>query len=240
MHARSLVLLSAACLGFVCFDTEAALVSFASDTQPSQPTFFGDGAGLLDGPGVTNVVLLIDDDNGPLPALEIPAEFRVFTLLGAAVSTPIGGGFLHTHTISTGTAFGFFDAGGNPLLTATIAAGGVLTSIGGPNAWGGTATIQASDAAGAITYQWHGAENPAYGLFAGLSVGYDDAAFTLSNLRTFPSGPPGIPLSGGRPGGAWSAEGSFSGTMHFVPGPGTYAFVAPAMTVLTRRRRARR
>jgi hypothetical protein len=123
-------------------------------------------------------------------------------------------------------------------LTATIATGGVVTSLGAANAWGGTATIQASDSAGSITYQWHGADNPAYGLFNGLSVGYDDATFTLSNLRSIPSGAPGISLSGGRPGGVWSAEGSFSGTMHFVPGPGVWALLMPAVAMVARRRRA--
>jgi MYXO-CTERM domain-containing protein len=222
----------------------ASLFSFASDTDHTSSTFGGAGQFLSDANDSTDrVTLLIDDDNGPLPALAFAGlEFQFSGRLTYVASVAMGGGrFLHTYNIDGlqgGPAtFGFFNPNGTPVLTATFE-GGVFAAQGGAADWGSAAGIQAGDITGQVTYTWHGATNAAYGLFSGQSsIGLDDAAFTLTFLNT--AGVPGAPLGAAAPypTSEWRSEGSYSGSARFVPSPGALTLAGLGAAFLARRRR---
>lgn len=220
----------------------ATTFSFASDVDHTSFTFAGFGQVLRDAQDRSDpVTLLIDDDNGPLPALSLNLEFQFDAMLTHVASIPVGGGqLLHTYSLSgsqgPAASFGFYDAFGAPVLTAQFI-GGIFSADGSAATWGSTAGVQAGDITGQVVYTWHGADVPAYGLFTGQSVGLDDAAFTLSFLQT--AGGPGVGIgpTAPYPSSEWSSEGSFSGTAHFVPAPGLVSLAGLSFGLLGRRRR---
>lgn len=237
-----IAMLSAVGLLLAAGSANATTFSFASDVDHTSFTFAGFGQVLRDAQDRTDPVsLLIDDDNGPLPALSFDLEFQFDALLTHVASIPVGGGqFLHTYSLggSQGPAasFGFYDALGAPVLTAQFV-GGIFSADGTAATWGSTAGVQAGDITGQVVYTWHGADMPAYGLFTGQSVGLDDAAFTLSFLQS--ASGPGVSLGSTAPYPVeqWASEGSFSGTAHFVPAPGLVSLAGMSLGFMGRRRR---
>lgn len=213
--------------------------SFASDVASAVPTFEGQANN-----GVINNVrvptnLFVDDANGPLPTLEYDTSFYVdFQMTYSGSFNLPGGQVLHTYGID-----GSFRFQASTVMEVTIE-DGVLTALGDANGWGSTATIQASSLSGSnVTYEWQSASQPAYNLFTGSSTSdMTDAAFTLTNIFSFPAGAGGvagvtIDAQTGLPNVAWESEGSYSGSAFFVPAPGTAIIAGLGIATLGRRRR---
>lgn len=225
---------------------QATTFSFASDSDNSNFTWAGIRNTVTNGdsPQTNAITLVIDDENGPAPALTYSVSFSAGFQISYSASVAVGGGrYLHTYDVNAsvpeGAAqFSFLNPDGSVLLTATFT-GGSLSSLGTQGAWGSTGGIDATDITGQVQYTWNGPDLPAYGLFHGQSsVGIDDATFTLTNLQTVGGGP-GVALgSGGLPGDQWVAEGSYSGTARFVPAPGALALMGVGGLLVGRRRRA--
>jgi hypothetical protein len=235
MSHRALAILAVGC---AVSSSQAALFSFASDNDHTSWTFTGAGNMVADAQDPLDPqILLVDDHNGPLPAIPFAVEFEADFTIGYLASVPLGGGaFVHNYSLN-GT-FSFLDAAGNVLLGATVE-NGALTAIGGMNSWYSTSTIQANDnpEGGSVTYVWNGNAITGYDLLPGPSQGRDDMAFTLTSLnangmdvmldpQTF------LPIS------EWNSEGSYSGTgRNFIPAPGAAMIAALGGLVALRRRR---
>jgi MYXO-CTERM domain-containing protein len=230
--------LSALVVAGIAGSANAAYFSFASDNDHRSWTFAGNGANVRDANDATDPqLLLIDDNNGVLPSLPFDVEFDANFTIGFSGSVPLGNGaFVHNYVLN-GTFT--FTAAGLPLLSATVS-NGALTAIGTQTQWFSTATLQGSDypgnPGGAVTYTWSGPAAPGYGLFPGQSIGPDDMAFTLSVINS--SLPRGVSLGDNMlPSGAWTAEGSYSGSSNFVPAPGALALLGVGGLMVSRRRR---
>lgn len=216
----------------------AGIFSFASDNDHTSFTFTGFGGSVGDAADSTDVFeLFIDDDNGPLPPLTYEVEFEAAFSIAYAGSVDLGGG-LFVHSYFLDGEFGYYDtASGDPILTAIIGHG-ALTALGTAGSWLSTSTVLGADGpASDVTYVWHGSDIPDYGLFTGASVGPDDdAAFTLTFLQH--DGGSGVGLDSAMlPESQWVSEGSYSGTAHFIPAPGSMALLAGTGLMLGRRRR---
>jgi hypothetical protein len=234
MSHRALAVLAVGCL---VSSSQAALFSFASDNDHTSWTFTGSGASVRDAQDLLDPqILLVDDHNGPLPAIPFAVEFQADFQIGYLASVPLGGGtFIHNYSLN-GT-FSFLDATGNTLLSATVS-NGALTALGGALSWYSTATIQANDNAsgGSVTYTWNGNAIPGYDLLPGQSQGNDDMAFTLSSLN-FNAMDVLLDDQTHLPRDQWSSEGSYSGTArNFIPAPGA-AMIAGIGGLLALRRR---
>lgn len=221
----------------VATTANAALFSFASDVDSGSFTFVGGAGGVIDAQDPTDTQLLfIDDNNGPLPTIPLEVEFEAAFQMAYVASVPVTGNtFVHTYALAG--VFGFFSPTGAPILTATLT-GGALTALGSATAWGTSETIQVNDiGAGEITYTWWGPDLPAYGIYAGDSIGPDDAAFTLT--LTLSPGGFGVPLDPqtGLPAAIWTSEGSYSGSAFFIPTPGAAALAGIGLMGISRRRR---
>ena len=218
--------------------------SFASDSDNTSFTWQGAGNTIQNANSDGNhLTLVIDDGNGPAPALTYDVSFFAGFSIASTGSIPAGGGrFLHTYGVnaSANEAAGSFEfrlANGDTLLSATIVAGS-FSALGTQGAWGTAAGLAATDNATAhVEHVWNGPDLPAYGLFHGAhSQGIDDAAFTFTFLQNA-AGAPGVGLDGEVP-GQWFAEGSYSGTANFVPAPGAMALLGLGGLAMARRRRA--
>lgn len=222
-----------ATLGLLAGSANAALFSFASDTNQTDFTFAGFGNQVSDAQDPTDpVVLLVDDDNGPLPALAFNVEFDADFTIQHRGSTQIAPG-IFTHSYRLDGTYQFSNATG-VLLRVTIAEG-AMVALGQQATWGSTDTILGSDDPGSVTYEWFGGDLPGYGVFNGTSIGNDDAAFTLTFLQT--AAGLGVGLDANfLPNNEWKSEGSYSGTAFFVPAPGALALLGAAGLVARRRR----
>lgn len=225
---------------------QAAFISFASDNDHASYTFRGNN-GLLASAADTldPQVLLLDDNNGVLPALAFNTNFIADFQINYIGSTglPLPGKYVHSYNFSG--SFSFVDAGTGAALLNGAIQGGVVTAVGSgtgpvsPTSWDDTATIQFSDRFGVVTYTWFGADLPAYGLRTGFSSTVDDdGAFTLTSLSRLAGGL-GISLNPqtGLPNAEWHSEGSFSGRTTIVPAPGSLALCGLAAAMVVRRRR---
>lgn len=222
-------------LAAVAGTAQAALFSFASDTNQTDFTFGGLGNSVNDAQDPFDpVVLLVDDDNGPLAPLTFDVEFDADFRISHQGSTQIAPG-IFTHSYALDGTFSFTGATG--LLLRVDITGGAMVALGGQNAWGSTDTILGSDDPGTVTYNWFGGDLPAYGVFNGESIGVDDAAFTLTFLQTALGAGVGLDPTTRLPTASWNSEGSFSGTAFFVPAPGASALLALAGLTAMRRRR---
>lgn len=225
--------------------SQAGLLSFASDFSDNSWTFFGENHGdhfaIEDQIDISDpMTLLIDDDNGMLDPLSFQVDFNAHMDLDYLSSTDLGGGlFLHTYAISEVNLGWFNDSGA---VMEIIVDGGIVTVLGGQSSWGSTATIQASDTTGSVTYT-SSIDAPDYGIFVGDSVGNDDFAFTLTAINTSGSIPydfsnPGVDLGSDMlPATDFYAEGSFSGSARFVPAPASTLLLAGAGLFGIRRKR---
>lgn len=225
---------------------QAATFSFASDNLPFDPMFRGTGGSVF-GPGAANqpVILLVDDNNGPAPALSFQTQFVASFSINYLGSTamPMPGKFAHNYGVS-GT-FLFRDFNTSAMIMSASLQGGLLTVVGDganlvtPTSWDDAGAMSFSSAWATVIYTWSAADLPAYGLFAGgTPVGPRDGSFTLTALNT--AGVPGTPLNpaNGLPSAPlWTSEGSFSGMANFIPAPGALALTGLAAASLLRRRR---
>jgi len=240
MRLGAIVLLTSLTAGLA--SAQSVTFSFASDVASAEPTFEGDA-----NTGVINNIrvptgLLVDDANGPLPTLSYDTRFYVdFQMTYSGSFNLPGGQVLHTYAIDGN--FRFLGGGDGQVMTVDVS-DGVLTALGNANGWGSTATIQASSIAGSsVNYTWQNATQAAYGLFMGASSSdMTDAAFTLTNIFSFPAGAAGVPgvtidAQTGLPNVAWESEGSYSGSAFFVPAPGTVAVAGLGLAAMGRRRR---
>jgi hypothetical protein len=232
MSHRALAIIAVGC---AVSSSQAALFSFASDNDASSFTFTGGGASVTDANDPTDPqILLIDDDNGPLPAIPMAVEFGANFTIAYLASVPLSGGaFVHNYSLN-GT-FSFVDGSGNPLINATVT-NGALTVIGGSLSWFSTATIQGNDNPdGSVVYTWSGPAMPGYGLLPGDSQGPDDMAFSLSALN-LGGGLVNLDANTHLPAQGWFSEGSFSGRTT-IPAPGAAAIAALGGLLALRRRR---
>lgn len=235
MSHRALAVLAVGCL---VSSSQAALFSFASDNDHSSWTFTGNGGLVADAQDPLDPqILLVDDHNGPLPAIPFAVEFQANFTIAYIASVPLGGGaFIHNYSLN-GT-FSYVDATGNTLLSATVS-NGALTAMGGALSWYSTATLQASDNAegGSVVYTWNGAAVPGYDLLPGSSQGSDDMSFTLTALNAAGLNVTLDPQTH-LPVERWNSEGSYSGTArNFIPTPGAAMIAALGGLVAARRRR---
>ena len=235
MSHRALAVLAVGCL---VSSSQAALFSFASDNDHTSWTFTGSGGTISDANDPTDPqILLVDDHNGPLPAIPFAVEFQASFTIGFLASVPLGGGaFVHNYSLN-GT-FSFVDGTGNTLLSATVT-NGAFTALGGALSWYSTGTIQANDngTGGSVAYTLNGAAIPGYDLQPGPSQGEDDMAFTLSALNLNNMDVVLDPQTH-LPTGEWDSEGSYSGTArNFIPAPGAAMIAALGGLVALRRRR---
>lgn len=247
MVAGGLVLAGAAS------QAHATFFSFASDSNPTTFTFggtAGNGSGAFlvsDFSRPNSYTLLIDDDNGALPAIALTVEFHASLTASAGQSINIGGTrYLHTYDV-TGT-FGFFDAQGNALLTATIGpSAGTLVVPGTAGAWSTSGAVLGADSFADVTYTVSqelidllgGATEAAkYGLALGPTAPdkHDDFGFDLTVINGTPNGQ-GVALDvqTKAPTSAWQSESSFSGSS--VPAPGIAGMLLGAAMIGARRRR---
>jgi hypothetical protein len=230
-------LIGTAVVAGLAASANAGIFSFASDNDHTSFTFTGFGGAVGDAADPGDVfALLIDDDNGILTPLTYEVEFNADFAIDYVGSVDLGGG-LFVHTYSLDGEFGYYDASGAPVLTATIDHG-ALTALGTAASWLSTSTVLGADGdASDVTYSWHLDDNADYGLFTGSSVGpADDAAFTLTFLQSGQGS--GVVLGSDMlPDDEWVSEGSYSGSATFVPAPGTMALLGGVGLMLGRRRR---
>lgn len=231
---RTPVILGTVLAASMAGSAHAALFSFASDTNQTDFTFAGLGQTVRDAQDPLDPVqLLLDDNNGPLPALVYDVEFNADFRINYAGSTQIAPG-IFTHSYALNGTFEFSNLNG--VLLRVEIANGAMVALGGQATWGSTDTILGSDLPGSVTYTWFGGDLPAYGVFNGSSVGPDDASFTLTFLQS--AAGMGVALDPfNYPSAEWRSEGSFSGTAFFVPAPGATALLAMGGLVAIRRRR---
>ncbi|MBL0927147.1 MAG: hypothetical protein IBJ11_05775 [Phycisphaerales bacterium] len=257
---RHAVFASAAVVALWAGDARGAFLSFASDTSHQNWTFRGSGSTIGQGmPSGAGPVLLIDDNNGPLPALSLPVTFNasLFSLTNVA-SFPAGNAWNHTYTLGGTFSFTFSDANLGQLQIAVSVRGAFLDAKGTETRWGSTATIQASDDYSTqLTYTISGfgpilGTVAPYGLAPGISdsvgANFDQFAFALDAINTN-GGVPGLPPAGTRgvaldpqtklPTQQWWSEASFVGAT-VVPGPGAAGLLAAAALAGLRPRRVRR
>lgn len=228
-------MLSALALAISAGAAHAATFSFASDSNQTDFTFGGIGNSVTDAQDPADpVVLLLDDNNGPLPALTYNVEFDASFTISHVASNQVAPG-VFTHAYALNGAF-TFTQGGSTLLKVSIA-DGALIALGGQATWGSTDTILGSDDPGSVEYEWFGGDLVPYGVFNGVSTGTDDAAFTLTFLQTVLGSGVALNTQTMLPGTRWNSEGSYSGTAFFVPAPGAIALTALAGLVASRRRR---
>ncbi|HZW08890.1 MAG TPA: hypothetical protein VFF69_03225, partial [Phycisphaerales bacterium] len=222
-------LLPACVAGAIATTAHAGILSFASDSSDQSWTFTGgthsNHFAIHDGTPTDDLMrLLIDDDNGPLDPLAYDADFNFHAHMTHVSSTPIQGGmFLHTYDIE-GDA-GWYTADG-PVVELTFD-GAVMTVIGTELAWGAAGSIFGDETFSAVTYTSY-VDAPDHGVFAGQSVGPDDFAFTLTSINTsgvipYDHDPAfrGVALDPATmlPAHDFFAEGSYSGSAHFIPTP---------------------
>ncbi len=240
---RSRRFISACAVAAAAGSAQATLFSFVAQPTDQAWTFTGNGLTITDGMGPNDpVTLVIDDDNGPLPALSVSCRFDANFSLTTVGSLPIGGGQF-SHNYSADGSFSLTDiVSGVTLLTVNVQ-DGLFASLGQQFAWGSTASIQASTVAGSsVNMIWGGASLPGYGLVPGPLGTPADISFALSSVNTNGSIPYtfqglGVPFAPGSgvPTQPWFAEGSFSGSS--VPAPGAAGLLAMAGLLAARRRR---
>jgi len=243
----------------------ATFFSFASDTTHQAPTFIGTaapagagGAFTISSPSNSAFNLLIDDNNGPAPALSVPTKLASnLTVTPAGMS---GFGSFVTYTYAVAGTVDFLDNANNLLMRITIGAGAgttddaLMTVPGTATQWSSAGAIIGSDSFSAVDYDITqqgfnaftaaatGAGQSLSNYFiggTGRSQGPDDFGFTLTALMRTQGGL-AVTLNADNhlPNVGWQAESSYSGTSGtFVPTPGAAAMIAGAGLLGAMRRR---
>lgn len=237
------IALSCAAVAIAAGSVQATLFSFASNTSDQAWVFTGTGLNMTSASGSHPMVLFIDDDNGPLPALQVSTRFAASINLTPVGSTPLPGG-VFSHNYTAAGSFSFTDiAAGTTLLTVNFT-GALYNSLGQQFAWGTSSGLQANTLGGsAINMTWGGANLPQYGLVPG-NIGGQDFNFGLTTLNTSGVIPynfqnPGVPITQATmiPTATWFGESSFSASSVSVPAPGCVALLGLAGLLAGRRRR---
>ena len=222
----------------------ATLFSFRSDDHhtPGDFTFFGTNDLITSSPSMPGVELLIDDNNGVLAPVVLDVTFEASFQITHAMSVSLGGG-LFSHVYSFGGTFGFRDAAGALVLSATID-NGVFSALGTGSTWFPTATAMGTDgmadgATADVTYTWMGDTLADYGLRNGQSsTGHDDAAFTFTFINPVMASAITLDSQTFLPNADWESEGSYSGSANnFIPAPATAALALAGLVSAPRRRR---
>ncbi len=239
------VAIACAALAATAGSANAVFFSFASDTTDQSWTWKGNGASVTDATGPLHpTTLLIDDNNGMLPRLEVSTQFDAQLTLQYIGSVPLPGGSFSHNYIANGS-FSFTDIPAGVALLTTTFTNALWTARGAANSWYSTATLQADDGGGAtVSMVWGGAALPAYGIAGpgplGVPAGF---AFDLTVLNT--SGV--IPYNFANLGVAldpqtklpvqqWWSEGSYSAAA--IPSPAGLAVLGLGGLMAGRRRRA--
>lgn len=234
--------LTCAALALAAGTAQGAFFSFASDFGDQSWVFTGTGATISNATGPNNpIVLFIDDNNGPLPTLQVSTRFEASFTLQTVGSLPLGGGFF-SHNYRLHGSYKFTDiASGVTLLTVNFS-DALFTAGGGQFTWGSTAAIQANSAVGSTTsFTWGGAALPGYGLAPGV-LGSGDFGFDLTALNTsgvipfnFQNLGVGITPATALPTQQWWSESSFSASV--IPAPATLMLFGLGGLAMARRGR---
>lgn len=237
-------LLACASVALAAGSAQGAFFSFASDSRDHAWTFSGSGSNVVDATAPNDpVMLLIEDNNGALPAMSVSTQFNAQVTLAFAGDVNLGGGAVSHNYLASGT-FRFIDvAAGTPLLTVTFT-NCLYTSRGGVSSWYTTGALQGDDGAGAsVTMTWGGANLPGYGLAPGAlgsprGFGFDLTALNTSGAIPYAGQNPGVGLDANHlPNATWFSEASFSASASAVPAPGAGAVMGLAGLAAVRRRR---
>ena len=235
---------------FTAATANAAFISFASDTDPDNPTFVADYLELQRGVGGSTIVnnyeptfvsLIVDpDDDGPLGDISLAARLDVEMRLDYVSSVQVAPGF-YTHLFSLVGEFSFTPADdvrvqGDPewSLTGTITEGeAIFAGIGS------STTVNSASMTG-FNIDYDLVNVPVLGSAQNL---LGDFGFTLTDINNGA----GADLVTAQPRGGsgpldnivgindFDSEASFSGS--FVPTPSTLALIAPLGVFASRRRR---
>jgi MYXO-CTERM domain-containing protein len=245
---------------------QATFFSFASDTNSQGYTFMGTaGAGPNNSFQIMNDVvntflLKVDDNNGPLPFIQIPVKF-VSNLVATPVnSAPVSpGNPLWRHSYAVTGEFHFLaDDGSNAeLLRVDIdsANPSVLTVLGQQNSWSSAGAVLGSDSFGGPSAVKFTATQALVNKLGGnvIAQGYgialgggqssvssttpDDFSFDLTVLN---AGLPNqlVALNAAHaPTTGWKSEGSYDSST-VLPTPGSATLLGLGGLVALRRRRA--
>ncbi|MEM1331095.1 MAG: hypothetical protein AAGG07_11085 [Planctomycetota bacterium] len=245
----------------------AAFFSFASDEASNDwtfqyvpPTTSGLPGTILDGsrgspPRDLPLNLLIDDDNGVLPTIELESRFQAEFAVEHVASvdlTPALGYWSHLYSVSGSFSFRLVDGGPDLLMVEVENA--LLTAAGGEFSWDSAGAIIGSDGTASVTYTATqglidavGGEDTAaqYGLAVGSSEPGADFGFDLTVINEFGDRPLPAGLELGAeldpqtllPIARWFSEGSFSGSATIIPAPGSVVLLAMGGVAAARRRR---
>src|SRR5262245_2517752 len=237
------LLIAGVAVGVAAGTAQAGVFSLASDTADRAWTWTGNGAAMTDATGPNDpLTLVIDDNNGVLPRLEVSVQFNASVSMTFVGDVPLGGGVFSHNYLANGT-FQFIDIPSGVALLTTTFEGALFTARGGATSWFTTGAMQV-DASGAnVNMTWGGASLPGYGLepgpLRGLPRGF---AFDLTAINTNGSIPynhlnPGVGLGANMlPNAQWWAESSYSSSAN-VPGPGAVALMTVGGLIGLRRRR---
>lgn len=244
---------------------QATFFSMASDTNSAGYTFMGSaGSGGSNSFQIMNDVantflLRVDDNNGPLPYIEIPVKFVANLLATPANSGPIAPGSMiwrHSYALTGSFRFLANDGTDAELLRVDIDPGSpsVMTVIGSQNSWSSSGALLGSDSFGpasSVTYTATqalvnklGGNVIAFGYGIALGAGQtqvsstqtDDFGFDVTVLNNGTLGAPVALNDGKAPNSGWKSEASFSGSA-VIPAPGSAALLAMGTLVAARRRR---
>jgi hypothetical protein len=237
--------LACAAIALSAGSAQAAFFSFASDSRDNAWTFSGSGPNIVDASGPTDpLVLMIEDNNGALPALQVSTQFNAQISLAFAGDVNLGGGAFSHNYLASGS-FHFLDvSSGTTLLTVNFT-NCLYTSRGGASSWFTTGGLQGDDGSGAtVTMIWNGATLPGYGLAPGSlgsprGFGFDLTALNTSGAIPYGGQNPGVSLDSTShlPNATWFSESSFSASASAVPAPGGAVVLGLAGLAAARRRR---
>lgn len=232
MSHRMIALL---CVCGLAGSTHAALFSFSPEVGRSTWVFTGAGDRITDARDIDSpMVLLVDDVDGPLPAIPFGVEFVAdFTLSFLERHGPNGGVYGHTYRIDG--VFAFLDLSGNTIMRTTLT-DGLFTVDGSADTWEGPATIEAGPdyAGGTVRSHWLLDTIHSYDLDPVWYHG-SDMEFTLTSMNS-DGGEIALDPETRLPVSAWVSDAEYRG-QNFVPGPAGAVIVGLGGLVALRRRR---
>lgn len=244
MHAlKTLAATTIAGLLLAAGSADAAFLSFASDTNDQAWTFTGTGATVTNATGQNNYLTLnIDDNNGPLPTIQVSTRFSANYTIDFVGTTTLPGGAL-AYSYAANGSFNFVDvATGTTIFTVNFT-NALFSTRGSASAWSTTAALQGDNSlGGTVSMTWNGANLPGYGLSTGGvfngGFGFDLTALNSNGTLPWSGQNPGVGVNANThlPTATWFAESSFSATT--IPSPSGLALLGIGGLAAVRRRRA--